>query len=144
MSLPRYKRYKIVFLAKNKYATDLSSNKIARTANCNHKTVTKWLNRWSETKDFVQHPRSVASRTTTIKQDRMMVNMALKEMDSTRRSIKEKFKTLGMDISESTVQRRLKNAGHKCMKLLSKSLLSEGHLEQRLAWAKSMKNYKWN
>ena len=40
----------------------------------------------------------------------MMVDTALKEMDTTSTSIKEEFKTLGIDINESTVQRRLKNA----------------------------------
>ena len=53
----------------------------------------------------------------------MMVNMALKEMDRNRKSIKEEFKTLRIDISESTGQRRLKNGGLKSMKLSSKPLL---------------------
>ena len=57
------------------------------------------------------------------------IDTALKEMDTTSKSIKEEFKTLGIDISKSTVQRRLNNIGLKYMK----PLLSEWHREQRLA-----------
>ena len=35
----------------------------------------------------------------------MMIDMALKEMETTDKSIKEEFKTLGIASSESTVQR---------------------------------------
>ena len=144
MSLPPYKRYEIVFFAKNKYGPHFSSNKIVKIVNCNHKTGTKWLNRWNETKDLIDRPRSEAPRTTTVEQDQMMVDVALKETDTTSKSIKKGFKTLGIDISEGTVQRRLKNAALKYMKPLSKPLLSEWHREQRLSWAESMKNYNWN
>ena len=129
MSLPLYKRYEIVFLAKNKYGPHFSSNKIEKIVNCNNKTISKWLSRCDEMKDFIDCPRSGASRTTTIEQDQMMVDMALKEMDTTSRSIKEEFKTVGIDISESTVQRWLKNADLKYTKSSSKCLLREWHRE---------------
>ena len=45
----------------------------------------------------------------------MMVDMALKEMDTTGTGIKE-FKKLGIDINENTDQRRLKNARFKYTK----------------------------
>ena len=65
---------------------------------------------------------SGAARTTTIEQDQMMVDMALKEMNTIIKSIKE-FKTLGIDISESTAERRLKHTGLK----YTKPLLSISH-----------------
>ena len=73
-----YKPYEIVVLAKNKYSSRFSSNKIAKIVNCNHKTATKLLNRCNETKDHVDCIRSGALRTTAVQQDQMMVNMALK------------------------------------------------------------------
>ena len=56
-----------------------------------------------------------------------MVAMGLKEMDTIGKSIKE-FKTLGVDISENTTQRRFKDASLKYVKPLSKPLLSNWHL----------------
>ena len=105
MSLPLCKRYEIVFLSKNKYIAHFSSNKIAKIVNCNHKTVIKWLNRCDETKDLVDRPRSGALRTTTIEQDQMMIDMSLKVMDSSNKSIKEEFKMRGIDISECKIER---------------------------------------
>ena len=88
--------------------------------------------------------RSGMSRTTTIGQDQMIVDITLEEMDATSKIIKEEFKTLGIDISESAVQRRLKDAGLKYMRPLLKPLLREWHREQALVRAKSMQNYNWS
>ena len=55
----------------------------------------------------------------------MMIDMPLKEMNTTSRSIKEKFKMLGIDIRESAVHRRLKNASLKYTKSLLKPLLRD-------------------
>ena len=40
----------------------------------------------------------------------MTIGMTLKKMKTSGKSIEEEFKTLGIGISESTAQRRLKNA----------------------------------
>ena len=77
--------------------------------NCDHTIVTKRLNRWDEPKDLVNRLRSGAPRTT-IERDQTMVDMALKEMDTIIKSIKEEFKTLEIDISRSILQWRLKNS----------------------------------
>ena len=54
--------------------------------------------------------------------------MTLKEMKTTDKSIKEEFKTLGIDISESTAQQRPKNADLQ----YTKTLFSEWHRKQGL------------
>ena len=51
--------------------------------------------------------------------------MALKEMNTTSKSIKVVLRTLGIDINKSTVQRGLRIAGLKYMKPLLKPLVSE-------------------
>jgi transposase len=139
MSLPLHKRYKIVFLAKNQYGPQFGSSKIAKIVN--HKTVNHWLNRWKETKDLFDRSPSEAPRKITVEQDRMMVDMALDEMSATSKTIQDELATSGVTVSQNTIQRRLKDAGLKYSKPLSKPLLSERHWQQRLAWAKSMKNY---
>jgi transposase len=144
MSLPLHKRYEIVFLAKNKYGPQFGSSKIAKIMKCNRKTVTRWLNRWEETKDLSDHPCSGAPRITTVEQDQMMVDMALEEMNTTSKTIKDELENTGITVSQNTIQRRLKDAGLKYSKPLSKPLLTEWHRQQRLKWAKSMKNYYWS
>ena len=49
MSLELYKRYEIVFLAKNKYGSHYSINRIVELVNCSRTTVIRWLKRWDET-----------------------------------------------------------------------------------------------
>jgi transposase len=144
MSLPLHKRYEIVFLAKNIYGPQFGSSKIAKIIKCNRKTVTHWINRWEETKDLFDRPRSGAPRTTSVKQDQMMVDMALDDMNTTSKTIKDEFENIGITVSQDTIQRRLKDAGLKYSKPLSKPLLSEWHRQQRLTWAESMKNYDWS
>ncbi|CAF3107265.1 unnamed protein product [Rotaria sp. Silwood2] len=144
MSLPLYKRYEIVFLATHKNGPQFGPNKIAKIVKCNRTTVTRWLNRWEETKDLSDRSRPGAPRTTTIEQDQMMVNMALTEIDGTSKTIAEELQNNEVNVSDRTVRRRLRNAGLKYSKPLSKPLLSEHHRQQRLAWAKSMKNDDWS
>lgn len=144
MSLPLHKRYEIVFLAKNKYGPQFGSNKIAKIVKCNRKTVTHWLQRWEETKDLFDRHRSGAPRKTTIEQDQVIVDMALGEMNATSKTIQVELENDGINVSQLTIQRRLKDAGLKYLKPLSKPLLSDWHRQQRLTWAKSMKNYDWS
>jgi hypothetical protein len=73
-----------------------------------------------------------------------MVDMALDEMSATSKTIQDELATSGVTVSQNTIQRRLKDAGLKYSKPLSKPLLSGRHWQQRLAWAKSMKNYDWS
>ncbi len=144
MSLPLHKRYEIVFLAKNKYGPQFGPTKIAKIVKCNRKTVGHWLNRWEETKDLFDRPRSGAPRITTVKQDQMIVNMALDEMNATSKTIKDELENSGVTVSQLTIRRRLNDAGLKYSKPLSKPLLTEWHRQQRLTWAKAMKNYDWS
>ena len=57
---------KLSFLLRTNIVHTSALIKIAKIANCNHKTVAKWLNRWNETKDLIDCLRSGALRITTI------------------------------------------------------------------------------
>ena len=52
--------------------------------------------------------------------------MSLKETETTGKSIEEEFKTLGIDSSERTAQRRLTTADLKYMEPLSKLCSANG------------------
>ena len=57
MPLELYKRYEIVFLAKNKYGSRYSINRIAELVNCNRTTVIRWLKQWDETTNLSDRKR---------------------------------------------------------------------------------------
>jgi transposase len=61
-----------------------------------------------------------------------MVDMALDEMNTNSKTIKDELENFGITVSQNTIQRRLKDAGLKYSKPLSKPLLSEWHRQQRL------------
>ena len=144
MSLPLHKRYEIVFLANHIYGPRFGPQKIAKIIRCNRKTVAGWLGRWQETKDLSGRPRSGAPRATNAEQNQKIVDMALADMDPTSKTIQLEFQDSGVNVTDRTIRARLKDAGLKYSKSLSKPLLTDQHRQQRLLWAKSMENRDWN
>ena len=146
MSLELYQRYEIIFLAKHKYGPELGINRIAKIVNCNRSTVTRWLKRWSETKDLSDRQRIGRSRATTAEQDKVITNIVQQEVDEglTSEMISHQTNDAGMNLSSRTIRRRLNEAGFKYSKPLQKPLLTQRHRNIRLSWARSLVNYSWN
>ena len=112
MSIPLHKRYEIVFLAKNKYGPQFGSSKIAKIVKCNRTTVIHWLNRWEETKNFPDCPRSGAPRIITVEQDQMMVDMALYKMNTTSKTIKDELENFRITVSQNTLNKKKDELSH--------------------------------
>lgn len=144
MSLPLHKRYEIVFLANHKCGPHFNPQRIAKVVGCNRKTVTRCLERWQETKDLFDRPRSGAPHATNTEQDQKIVDMALADMDTTSKSIQLELQNSGINVTDRTIRNRLKDAGLKYSKPLSKPLLSDQDRQKRLSWAKSMQNQDWD
>lgn len=143
MSLQLHERYRIVFLSKDKYGPKLSVNQVRKVMKCHKTTVKRWLDRRKETKDLSDRQRQGRSRVTTAEDDQLIVNLVQQDIDEgiTSKQIQEELQKQGVNISRTTVQRRLGKAGFNYTKPLSKPLLSQKHQHYRLTWVKSMKNY---
>ena len=147
MSLPLHKRYEIVFLAGHKYGPRFSPQKIPKFVGCNRKTVTRWLKQWKEKKDLSDRPRSGAPRATNAEQDQQMVDMALADIDTTSKTIQLELQNSRINVTNRTVGTRLKDAGLKYSKPLSKPLLSDRHrvmfTDETAIHLHSKRKYTW-
>ncbi|CAF0866832.1 unnamed protein product [Rotaria sordida] len=76
----------------------------------------------------------------------MIVELVQEDMDEgiTSKDIQQELRRQGTNISRSTIQNRLLEAGFKFSRPLSKPLLTQQHRRNRLIWAQSMQNYNWN
>ena len=84
MSLPIHKRYEIIFLSCHSRGPKLGLKAVAKEVKCDKKAVKYWLNRWKQSKDLTDLPRSGRPRETTQKQDERIVSLANQEVDHER------------------------------------------------------------
>jgi transposase len=106
--------------------------------------VVSWVQRWKETKDLSDLPKSGRNRSTTPKQDEKIIELAQKQTNATATDIQREMKKRNVNVSVDTIQRRLREGGGKYMAKLSKPLLTDAHKEKRLQWAKKYKNFDWS
>jgi len=132
MALPIHKRYEIVFLSSHPLGPQLGPKAVAKRVKCDKKAVKYWLDRWKESKDLTDLPRSGRSRSTTPKQDEQIVSLANKETFATSRDIQNRLKRKRVHVSQDTIRRRLHEAVGKFSPPMSKPLLTEDHRKNRL------------
>ena len=92
MSLPIHKRYKIIFLHIHPKDPKLGLEAIAKYVHCSKPTVVYWVQRWQETKDLNDQPKSGRNRSTTPKQDEKIIELAQKQTNATAADIQWEMK----------------------------------------------------
>jgi transposase len=116
---------------------------VAKVVKCDKMAVKYWLDRWKKTKDLTNLPRSGRKRKTTQNQDKKILSLADKELLATSSDIEDSLKKKGPKISQSTVQRRLRESRAKYNLPMSKPLLTEGQRKNRFKWAKRHRFTNW-
>lgn len=144
MALPVHKRYEIVFLSCHPLGPKLGLRATASAVSCDKKTVKYWLDRWTESKDLTDLPRSGRPRATTSKQDEEILSLADQKMFATSGDIQDRLKAKRARISQDTIRRRLHEAGAKYGPPISKPLLTEKHRSDRLKWAEDHQDNDWD
>lgn len=144
MSLPLHKRYEIVFLHEHPNGPKLGYTAISKIVKCSRDTVGRWIKRWKETKDLSDEPKAGRPRCTTDKEDKQIVKLAEKVEALTCSDIHSAIEKKGINVSSSTVRRRIIEAEGKYSAPISKPLLTDNHREKRLQWAKKHINFDWN
>lgn len=80
-------------------------------------------------------------RKTTQRDDKMLLRISVKNPKLTSSDIQKELSTFNVDISSSTVRRRLINAGRRARKPIRKQLLTNAMKKKRMKWAKDYKNW---
>lgn len=144
MALSIKKRWEIVFLRDHPKGPKLSFEEIRKTIGCTKSTAKYWFDRYKETGDVIDIPKSGRKRKTSKEQDEMIVDLMEKNLDSSVNEIQPILKKQGIELSNSTINRRIKEAGLWYGRPLSKPLLSERHMEMRLKFANENSERDWS
>ena len=92
MTLSLHKRNEIVFLSNHPLGPQLNHTDVAKVVHCSTSTVKYWLNRWNESKDLDDSPRSGRPRATTQEQDQRVVSLADQQTFVTAQGIANQLK----------------------------------------------------
>ena len=97
--------------------------------------------------DAPRPSRRGCNKATSLRDERKIQNICTKNRKKPLREIGMLVREAGINISDMTVRRRIKDLGYKCYRPLKKPLLTTKMMKERLAWAKSHKNWttdNWN
>lgn len=144
MSLPIYKRYEILFLAKNRYGPHFGIKKIAKIVHCSTSIVKPWLTRWKDNKNLDNQLKEGLPWVTTEDEERLIVKATLDIEEPTSKNVQDHVQSENVYFRQRTVRRRLRDAGFRFSLPLSKPLLTLKHQEDRLRWTKLVQNINWN
>ena len=72
---------------------------------CHRNTVIRRLDRWEETKDFSDSSRPGTPRSTTAKDNQLMIDLTTEEMDATSETVKQEPEKKRVLISNRTIRR---------------------------------------
>ena len=133
MNISVKKRWEIVFLSKHEYGPHMSNVDISHYLRISESTVRYWLKRYETTSD-IEIIQSSRKRSTTEKQDDVIQSMVTQHPTESARQIAFRLSKKGINISETTLRRRFKDAGVQSMRSTSKSLLTNDHIKKRLQW----------
>jgi transposase len=144
MPLSTRTKWEIVFLATHNRGPKLSPKQISKEVRCGESTVKFWLKRFRETGDVEELPRSGRPRKTTEEEDEVIVGAVKEDDEVLIKDIATKLKRQRIEISPSTIRRRLVEAGVEWKPVIMKPLLSENHRRNRLEWAQQHIEINWN
>ena len=144
MSLSTRKKWEIVFLSTHRLGPKLGAKKIAKEVRCAKSSVQYWLKRYEETGDVKETQKSGRPRKTTEEQDQIILEAQAADSEAVVKDIHKQAKRKKIDVSPSTVRRRLVEAGLTYAPPMVKPLLSELHRQKRVEWAQTHLNVNWN
>lgn len=144
MNISLKKRWEIVFLSKHERGPNMSNGDISRYLRIDESTVRRWLERYETTGDVEVEQKSGRKRSTTEKQDAMIRSVVAQHSTESAGQIASRLSRKGIIISQTTLRRRLEEAGVKSMKPNLKPLLTDGHMKKIFQWALEHRDVDWN
>ena len=135
MNVSVKKRWDIVFLSQHEYGPHMSNVDTSHYLRTSKSTVRYWLKRYETTGDIEIIQKCGRKRSTTEKQDDVIQSMVTQHPTESTGQIAFRLSKKDINISETALRRRFKEAGVQSMRPTSKPLLTNGHIKKRLQWA---------
>lgn len=106
------------------------------------------IKRWKETGKFEERPGRGRKMKSTIRQDRALVRLSLSDRRLTSSELcKDWRQSTGVEVSTSTIRKRLLGSGLRGCKAKKKPKVLEKQRKARIAWTKEHLNWtseNWN
>lgn len=144
MSAAYASRFEAVFLCTHSRGPKLTSAKAARYMAKSEAFVRKWVKRYKESKDVDDLPDRGKARATTPQVDKMIVNLFKNNSSYTLPKVQSILAKKKIDVSLTTIKRRLFAAGFRWRSTMLKPFLKSEHIEKRLAWAQKHADRDWS
>ena len=130
-------KHLIVYLHKKA----ISEQKIASEVGCSKTGVNVTIKRWKETGKFEERPGRGRKMKSNIRQDRALVRISLSNRRLTSSDLCQEWRqSTGVEVSTSTIRKRLLRSGLRGCKAKKKPKVSEKQRKARIAWAKEHLN----
>ena len=127
------KRYEAVFLCTHARGPHLLYSAAAKVLKKFKHFVQMWVERYRETKTVNDLPGREETRATSSKEDKMIIALFKRNPTLRLRETKAKLAEKGLHVSTNTIRRRLVETEMQYRTRRQKPLLSEVHMEKRLA-----------
>lgn len=143
MSLTVKQRWRIVFLCTDRLGPKLSEHAAAKEVHCSVSTVNHWLETFRSTGDVIDKPGRGGKRKTSQSEDEKILKAAESSPSASSIQLSRSLEERGVNVSSSTVRRRLHEAGYVYGSPLPKPLLKEDHRKSRLKYARQNLRRNW-
>ena len=144
MSLTVKQRWEIVFLCTHRLGPKLSPGLAAKEIRCSKSTARHWLETFEETGDVMDKPGRGRKRKTSESEDKKIVEASTSSPEASSVKLSHTLEVQGVNVSATTIQRRLHEAGFICASPLLKPLLTEHHRKCRLMFARQNAGTDWS
>lgn len=143
MPLSTRTKWEIVFLATHRHGPHMTPKQISKEVRCTVNTVKFWLKRFKDNGDVEELPRAGRPRKTTEEQDEVILAAQEEDREATMQDIQQEVKKQRIEVSSSTIRRRVMEAGMRFIPPLVKPLLSIQYIEKRVEWANQYGEQDW-
>jgi len=133
MSAKFLKRYEAIFLVNYAKGPKLSYKAAAKYVRKSETFVKKWVKRYLEVGNVDDLPERGLDRVTTTKEDKMILRLFQDKPGLSLRCAQIKLRNKEIYVSLNTIRSRLREKNMSFRSTLKKPLLSEKHVEKRLA-----------
>lgn len=144
MSAKFLKRYEAVFLVNHAKGPKLTYKAASKYMRKSETFVKTWVKRYLEVGNVDDLPERGLARITTTKEDKMILRLFQDKPGLSLRFAQMKLRKKGINVSLNTIRSRLHEKNVSFRSTLKKPLLSEKHVEKRLAWAKENLDRDWD
>lgn len=138
------KRFEVVFLVCHHRGPKMTISAAAKVAKKSKQFVQKWVSQWRYENNVNDKPNVKPNRATNSRQNKKIVKLFDKNEGMSLSQGKEQLKKVNINISKSTLQRRLIENNMKYRSTMRKPLLKPIHMEKRIRFATENLGTNWD